>query len=113
LVAGNAFHILGLYSTIFLIWIFLSTQGFAFPNSSALSLAPFSKNAGTASALMGAIQLGIGAVSTALVSMLTNGTAIAMAAVMCACAISSFIVLLLGRRVIKRPVNSYSIINEI
>ena len=43
LVAGNIFHILGLYSTIFLIWIFLSTQGFAFPNSSALSLAPFSK----------------------------------------------------------------------
>lgn len=113
LVAGNIFHILGLYSTIFLIWIFLSTQGFAFPNSSALSLAPFSKNAGTASALMGAIQLGIGAVSTALVSMLTNGTAIPMSAVMCACAISSFIVLLLGRRVIKRPENSYSIINEI
>ena len=112
LVAGNAFHILGLYSTIFLIWIFLSTQGFAFPNSSALSLAPFSKNAGTASALMGAIQLGIGAVSTAVVSMLTNGTAIPMSAVMCACAVGSFAVLLMGRRVIKRPVNSYSIINE-
>jgi DHA1 family bicyclomycin/chloramphenicol resistance-like MFS transporter len=112
LVVGNTFHMLGLYSTIFLIWIFLSTQGFAFPNSSALSLAPFSKNAGTASALMGAIQLGIGAVSTALVSMLTNGTAIPMSMVMCACAVSSFIVLLIGRRVIKKPESTYSIINE-
>ncbi len=112
LVIGNAFHILGLYSTIFLIWVFLSTQGFAFPNSSALSLAPFSKNAGTASALMGAIQLGIGAISTALVSMLTNGTAVPMSAVMCACAIISFTVLMLGRRVIKKPVNSYSIVQE-
>ena len=100
LVLGTWFHLLGLFSTIFLIWVFLSTQGFAFPNSSALCLAPFSKNAGTASALMGAIQLGIGALSTALVSILANGTAMPMAAVMCVCAVSSFVVLLVGRRVI-------------
>jgi DHA1 family bicyclomycin/chloramphenicol resistance-like MFS transporter len=61
-------------------------------------LAPFTKNAGTASALMGAIQLGIGAVSTALVSILNNGTAMPMAVVMCACAICSFTILLIGRR---------------
>jgi DHA1 family bicyclomycin/chloramphenicol resistance-like MFS transporter len=101
LVLGTHFHFLGLYSTIFLIWVFLSTQGFAFPNSSALSLAPFTRNAGTASALMGAIQLGIGAISTALVSILNNGTAMPMAAVMCACAIGSFLVLMIGRRKIR------------
>jgi DHA1 family bicyclomycin/chloramphenicol resistance-like MFS transporter len=101
LVLGTYFHFLGLYSTIFLIWIFLSTQGFAFPNSSALSLAPFTRNAGTASALMGALQLGIGAISTALVSILNNGTAMPMAAVMCACAVGSFLVLMIGRRRIK------------
>lgn len=100
LVVGTWFHLLGLYSTIFLIWVFLSTQGFAFPNSSALSLAPFSKNAGTASALMGAIQLGIGAISTALVSLFNNNTAMPMAAVMCICAITSFVVLLIGRKII-------------
>jgi len=105
LVLGTWFHILGLFSTIFLIWVFLSTQGFAFPNSSALCLAPFTKNAGTASALMGAIQLGIGAVSTALVSILNNGTAMPMAAVMCACAIGSFTVLVIGRKRII-PVNN-------
>ncbi|MGN6532566.1 MAG: multidrug effflux MFS transporter [Ginsengibacter sp.] len=102
LVIGTYFHLLGLYSTIFLIWVFLSTQGFAFPNSSALSLAPFTKNAGTASALMGAIQLGIGAVSTALVSIFNNGTAMPMAVVMCCCAVSSFTVLLVGRKVIEK-----------
>jgi DHA1 family bicyclomycin/chloramphenicol resistance-like MFS transporter len=105
LVLGNYFHFLGLYSTIFLIWVFLSTQGFAFPNSSALCLAPFTKNAGTASALMGAIQLGIGAVSTALVSIFNNGTAMPMSVVMCCCAVSSFTVLLIGRRVIARQNN--------
>lgn len=104
LVLGTWFNVLGLYSTIFLIWVFLSTQGFAFPNSSALSLAPFTKNAGTASALMGAIQLGIGAISTALVSLFNNNTAMPMAAVMCVCAITSFIVLLIGRKIIARSV---------
>ena len=101
LVLGTWFHFLGLYSTIFLAWVFLSTQGFAFPNSSALCLAPFTKNAGTASALMGALQLGIGALSTALVSIFNNGTAMPMAVVMCCCAVSSFLVLIWGRRKIE------------
>jgi len=101
LVLGTWFNFLGLYSIIFLAWVFLSTQGFAFPNSSALCLAPFTKNAGTASALMGALQLGIGALSTALVSIFNNGTAMPMAAVMCCCAVSSFLVLIWGRRKIN------------
>lgn len=99
---GTFYHLLGLFSTIFLILIFLSCQGFTFPNSSALSLAPFTKNAGSASALMGAIQLGIGAFSSALVSFLHNETALPMAEVMACCALISFIVLLLGRKVIYR-----------
>lgn len=101
LVAGTGLHMLGLYSTIFLILIFLSCQGFVFPNSSALSMAPFSRNAGTASALMGGIQLAVGAVTSGLVSLLTNGTAIPMVGVMAACALLSFTVLLMGRKVIR------------
>lgn len=102
LLTGALFNILNLYSTIALIWIFLSTQGFTFPNSSALSIAPFSKNAGTASALMGAIQLGIGAITTGLVSILNNHTAIPMAGVMCFCAVGSFVFLLMGRKAIVK-----------
>ncbi len=102
LLLGTFYHVIGLFSTIFLILIFLSCQGFTFPNSSALSMAPFSKNAGSASALMGAIQLGIGALSSALVSFLHNDTALPMAGVMACCALLSFIVLTLGRKVIYR-----------
>ncbi len=89
-----------LFSTIFLIFIFLCCQGFTFPNSSALSLAPFSHHAGTASALMGAIQMGIGALTSALVSVLQNHTALPMAGVMACCAISSFAVFSIGRKII-------------
>ena len=104
LALGAWLGILNLYSTIILIIIFLSTQGFAFPNSSALSLAPFSTNAGTASALMGAIQMGMGVITTALVSVLNNGTIFPMAIVMCLCAILSFTVLLIGTKKIKADI---------
>ncbi|MEO8108915.1 MAG: multidrug effflux MFS transporter [Ginsengibacter sp.] len=99
---GSLFHFLGLFSTIFLIFIFLSCQGFTFPNSSALSMAPFTTNAGRASALMGAIQLGIGAFTSALVSFLHNETALPMSGVMAACALLSFTILLTGKRAIHK-----------
>jgi MFS transporter, DHA1 family, multidrug resistance protein len=92
---------LDLFSTIFFIFIFLCCQGFTFPNSSALSLAPFSQNAGSASALLGAIQMGVGTLTSALVSILNNKTALPMTGVMAACAISSFTVLMIGRRIIQ------------
>ncbi|MCO6498404.1 MAG: multidrug effflux MFS transporter [Chitinophagaceae bacterium] len=107
LVAGTVFNWLGLYSTIGVIWLFLGTQGFAFPNTSALALSPFSANAGTASALMGAAQLGIGALATALVGMFSSVTALPMTGLMMACAASSFLILNIGRRKIRnRQINA-------
>jgi MFS transporter, DHA1 family, multidrug resistance protein len=101
LFAGTLFGVMDLFSTIFFIFIFLCCQGFTFPNSSALSLAPFSKNAGTASALLGAIQMGVGTMTSALVSILNNRTALPMTGVMAICAIMSFSILLVGRRIIQ------------
>ncbi len=54
----------GLYGTIAMLFLFLCCLGIANPNASALSLAPFSKNAGSASALLGALQLGLGALAS-------------------------------------------------
>lgn len=95
------FNLLELYSTITFAFLFLSTQGFAFPNTSALALAPFGKSAGTASALMGALQLGIGAVMTALVSLLSNQTPLPMTIMMLVCACVGLAILLFGKRNIK------------
>ena len=100
LFAGTYFHLLSLFSMLFLVLIFLSCQGFVFPNSSALSIAPFSRNAGTASALMGCIQLAIGALTSGIVSLLTGGSAAPMTGVMALCAGTSFVVLMSGRRVV-------------
>jgi len=99
---GSLFGFLGLFGTIFLIFMFLCCQGFVFPNSSALSLAPFARNAGTASAMMGGLQMAIGAFTSALVSFLNDHTALPMTGVMAGCAISSFCILLIGHRILYR-----------
>ncbi|MDB5246699.1 MAG: Bcr/CflA family efflux transporter [Segetibacter sp.] len=101
LVSGIFFGSLGLYSTIFLIFLFLSCQGFTFPNSAALAMAPFTKGAGSASALMGALQMGCGAVASAMVGLFFNHTAVPMAAIMAACSFIGLIILMIGRRRIK------------
>ncbi|MCV4861280.1 hypothetical protein OFB63_35050, partial [Escherichia coli] len=57
LVAGTYFNILGLVGTIIALVLFLSCQGFTFPNAVSQAMAPFSKNAGSAAALLGAFQM--------------------------------------------------------
>ena len=65
-VANNTY---GLYSTIGFLFILLSCAGITYPNAAALALAPFSKNAGSASALLGFLQLGIGALISASIGL--------------------------------------------
>jgi DHA1 family bicyclomycin/chloramphenicol resistance-like MFS transporter len=98
LYTGTALGWLNLYSMILLIFLFLSCQGFSFPNSAALSLAPFTKEAGSASALMGALQMGFGAVASALVGLINNGTALPMTGVMASCALLGLVILNMGRK---------------
>lgn len=101
LLVGTAFNFLNLYTTIALISMFLSCQGFAFPNSSALSMAPFTKNAGTASALMGAMQMAFGALAAAIIGLSHPTSALPLALIMAACASIALLILLLGSRKLR------------
>ncbi|MGZ3851018.1 MAG: multidrug effflux MFS transporter [Flavisolibacter sp.] len=98
LVTGIATNILGLHTIIGLMFLFLSCQGFTFPNSAALAMAPFTRCAGSASALLGAFQMALGALASAFVGIFFNGTAIPMAAIMATCCVFGLIILLLGHR---------------
>ena len=62
------------------------------PNIAAIVMAPFGEMAGSASALLGTIQFGVGAGAGALVGLFHNGTAIPMTAGIAACAIASYTV---------------------
>ncbi len=55
---------LGLGGTIGLIFLMLVAVGLIYPNTTALALAPFARKAGTASALLGTLQWGLGSLSS-------------------------------------------------
>jgi MFS transporter, DHA1 family, multidrug resistance protein len=61
-VAGTWLGWWGIAATLVLFFAFLSVLGLTYPNAAALALAPFSRNMGSASALLGFIQMGTGAV---------------------------------------------------
>ena len=86
----------GLGSTIALLFLFLACLGFTYPNAAALALAPFDKNAGTASSLLGTLQMGIGALASVAVSAFSNGTAVPMIAVIAATSVLAIIILVIG-----------------
>jgi DHA1 family bicyclomycin/chloramphenicol resistance-like MFS transporter len=98
LVAGVAMHALGLYPMITLLFLFLSCQGFTFPNAASLAMAPFDKGAGSASALMGALQMAFGALCSFLVGIFFDGTALPMVVIMAVCSIISSVILLTAKR---------------
>jgi len=100
MVLGIYYNWYGLLSLVSMLFIFLTGQGLLGPNSAALSLAPFSKQAGSASALMGSWRLGAGGIISAIVSVLHNNTAMPMVAVMFACALIGLIILLTGNKVV-------------
>ncbi|WP_255492060.1 multidrug effflux MFS transporter [Chitinophaga sp. Cy-1792] len=102
LIAATAMlHLLTLPVLIVLLFGYLCCLGFVNPNTAALCLAPFSKNAGSASAVMGALQLGIGAITSAAVSAVKTPDAMPMAITLAACGITALAALLIGRRFIK------------
>lgn len=86
-----------LFSTIVLIFLYLCCQGFIFPNASALSMAPFGHNAGNASALMGFIQMSLGALMSAMVSVLHNDSTLPMTGVMAFCSVTAAFILAIGK----------------
>jgi DHA1 family bicyclomycin/chloramphenicol resistance-like MFS transporter len=101
-VALTALGLLGLFPTIAFIFLYLCSLGFTFPNASALALAPFSRNAGSASALMGAAQMGIGALATVALSLFHSPTALPMAGVMAASSVLALLILLGGTKRIPK-----------
>lgn len=83
----------GMLSLTGLIFLFVAGHGIISPNTSALSLAPFTKHAGSASALLGSFRIAAGAVVSALVSIFHDGSAMPMVAMMSLCSVVALVLL--------------------
>jgi MFS transporter, DHA1 family, multidrug resistance protein len=71
----------GLFGVLVPLAFVLACCGLALPNTPALALSRHGEAAGTAAAMLGSVQFGVGAVTAPLVGVLGTGTAVPMAAV--------------------------------
>jgi DHA1 family bicyclomycin/chloramphenicol resistance-like MFS transporter len=94
----------GLEATIFLFFIALSCLGLTNPNATALALAPFTKNVGSASALLGFLQIGIAGLASAGIGLFNAKDSYPVALIMTTTSLISFFILLFGRKKIATPV---------
>ena len=70
----------GLTGILFPLWTVLACAGLALPNAPALALTRHGEAAGTAAALLGAVQFGVGAIAAPMVGAL-GGTGLAMSVI--------------------------------
>ena len=82
----------GLPALLLPLFVYIASLGFVLPNVTAAALAPQGRNAGSASAMLGTVQFGAGAVVGMLLGALGDGTAVPMAALVAACGLSSLAV---------------------
>jgi DHA1 family bicyclomycin/chloramphenicol resistance-like MFS transporter len=101
--AGVRAHLVGLKGTLVLFFLFLSCIGLTFPNASALGLAPFSKDVGRASALLGFFQTGSGALISMGIGFLGSGSVVLLIA---STTVAAFLILLIGRTQVRETVEA-------
>jgi DHA1 family bicyclomycin/chloramphenicol resistance-like MFS transporter len=80
----NTFGIVGIVAPLF---VFAGSIGFVTPNSTTMAMAPFGRDAGSASALLGTIQFTLAAITASTVGALEDGTARPMTMVIACCGV--------------------------
>ncbi len=76
----------------------IASVGLVLPNATAAAMAPWGAQAGIASSAFGTLQIACGAVASALVSALANGTALPMTGVMLGCGLLALLLVLAGAK---------------
>jgi DHA1 family bicyclomycin/chloramphenicol resistance-like MFS transporter len=93
---------LGLYGTIGMFFVCLSCVGLINPNANALALAPFVRNIGSASALLGCTQIGIAALASSGVGIFDSGDIVPIIGLLTATTSVALIILLIGLRSVDK-----------
>jgi DHA1 family bicyclomycin/chloramphenicol resistance-like MFS transporter len=88
----------GLPAHIFIFFVFISCVGLTYPNAAALGLAKFHKNSGSASALLGTIQMGAGALASAGFGLLHFQASLSLAILFVLTSFAGFAVFYFGRK---------------
>lgn len=92
----------GFVPTLCFLFLILACCGLTYPNAAAIALSPFKRNAGTASALLGFIQIGLGGLISACVGMLHMKGSLATALIMAASASLAVTLLLFNKKLMNK-----------
>jgi len=98
LLVGTIYGWFGLWATLVLLFITLSALGLCAPNGSALALVPFDHNIGSASAMLGFLQLGISGLASACIGVFDSHTLMPVALVLAVTSWIGLAILLIGKR---------------
>jgi MFS transporter, DHA1 family, multidrug resistance protein len=98
ILVGTFYGWYGLAGTIVLLLAYLPFRGIAYPNAAAIALAPFSRNVGSASAVLGFLQMGIGALASTGVGLLHATSSLTVFIVMAATALIGLAILVANHR---------------
>ena len=101
-----------LITLISLLFTFLFCLGLLVPNATAMALAPFSKNAGSASALLGFIQMVCGASLSALVGAMHNDTILPMLSGMAFAGIGAFVIIVMLNSKVSKGIVQYAYLKK-
>ena len=96
----------GLIANIILLFIILSCTGLCYPNAAAVALAPFERNAGSASALLGFIQLGVGGLLSSGVGVIHTKGSFSTSLLIVITSFIALLILLAGRNKLSTPASA-------
>ncbi|HKH59783.1 MAG TPA: multidrug effflux MFS transporter [Flavitalea sp.] len=101
----SLFNIDNFWLTTGLLFLYLSSVGLIMPNASALAMRPFEQNAGSASALLGFIQMGLGSLATVFVGVLNIKTVFPLAAAIMISSMLGLTLAMCSRKFLHTPGN--------
>lgn len=90
--------VLSLFWHLVFLFVILLCVGIGGPNATAIAMAPFAKTAGSASALLGFIQIGIGGIVSSAVGLLHQKGSLSLALSMAVSAAIAFAIFEVGRK---------------
>ncbi|MDI1344376.1 MAG: multidrug effflux MFS transporter [Pseudolabrys sp.] len=88
----------GITATVVFFFLTLSCLGITYPNAASIAMAPFARNTGSAAALLGFIQLGLGAAISSGVSFVKASGNLPIVGILSVTSMLAGLVLLLGWR---------------
>lgn len=97
---SSVLHLDSFWTVAILLFGYLASAGLIMPNATALAMKPFEQNAGSASALLGFIQMGLGSVTTILIGVFNIGTVLPMGFSILVCSLAGVSILYFSRKVI-------------